>query len=66
MKDWIKQYDIDFSKFSKKISRDDFNNEVTYNIIQFRGLVPDDDINHDEKIEKMAIDSAISKFNNGN
>lgn len=62
MKDWIKQYGIDFSKLSKRISRDDFNNEVTYNIIQFGGLVPDDDVNRDEKIEKMAIAAAINRF----
>lgn len=65
MKDWINQYDIDFSKFSKKVSRDDFNSEVAYNILQFSALIADDDINRDEKIEKMAIDSTIFKFSNG-
>ena len=65
MKDWIKQYNIDFSKFSKRISRDDFNNEIAYNIIQFGALVSEDDINRDEKIEKMAIESAINRFSDG-
>lgn len=65
MKDWIKQYDIDFSKFSKRVSRDDFNNEIAYNIIQFNALVPDNEINREEKIEKIAIESAIIKFSDG-
>lgn len=65
MKDWIKQYNIDFSKFSKRVSRDDFNNEIAYNIIQFGALVSEDDINRDEKIEKMAIKAAINRFSDG-
>lgn len=65
MKDWIKQYDIDFSKFSKRVSRDDFNNEIAYNIIQFNALVPDNEINRDEKIEKIAIEAAINRFSDG-
>lgn len=65
MKDWVSQYNIDFSKYSKRVSKEDFNNEVTYNIIQFSGLVPDEEINRDEKIERMAIDAAINKFSNG-
>jgi hypothetical protein len=65
MKDWIKQYDIDFSKFSKRVSMDDFNSEIAYNIIQFNALVPDDEINRDEKIEKFAIEAAINRFSDG-
>jgi hypothetical protein len=44
---------------------DDFNSEIAYNIIQFNALVPDDEINRDEKIEKFAIEAAINRFSDG-
>lgn len=66
MVDWVKQYNIDFSKFLKKVSKEDFNNEITFNILQFGNLVPETDVNWKEKVEEMAINAAICKFNNGN
>lgn len=65
MTDWVKQYNIDFSKYSKTVSKEDFNNEVTFNIIQFGNLVPDSDANWKERVEEIAIQAAIRKFSDG-